>query len=341
MRFRRGFAVNPGSICVLVLFLVVACGHLLYAMNDPRWHSKALGPFLLKFTFWPLVTAGILALVSWLISRRSDRVANGVFCVLLLLMICLRVAVMSGLLARSGSARPPDPRETAGLNASQSADGGPTSRTSFQRAPTTASTPEPAAPSEVDASERPSAPPPGVSPRSTNPNVQAVLEAIKSELEGEIASVWPDVERAFADWSRPPPHDLSAIEDRVTRAELLKSAAAELAKRLREVPREARTRMEQAGIEPQSAQAEAGRFMVTYNAAWRATAFDAVVRAADRVIDEASHLKQGFSKWRIGPDGSLDSDDAAFKGQAFGKRSAASFAVRDSEGLRKRLGDRK
>lgn len=328
MKLQRGFAISSMSVWVTVLFLLVAGAHLAYAMNDPRWQGRALVPFLLMFVAVPIGIAAILGFTAWFLFRKSDTAGNFVYCGLVLLMVVMRIAVMTGIVPKGFSFRNSIPRPAITA----------TNEVSPLVAPHSSAQPAPASPG----SRRPQPPSSReqpVRPLSSDPKVASTLQSITTEIAAEVTEFMPRVERAFSEWSREPRHDLKALVEREAAATELRAASDRLGRRLRELQQEAKRRLEGAGVDPSTAQAEAGRFMVTYNANWRATAADGVARAADRVIDETNFLREGFSKWTIGAGGAIASGDAGFQGVASGKRSAVAFAVRDLERLRVRLVD--
>jgi len=105
MNIRRGFTTSSLSFWVFLLFILVSCGHLVFAMSDPRWQAKAIVPYLLLFVAMPLLIATAIAFAAWFVARKSDPAGNFAFCTLLMLMILSRLAIMTGVIPKGFSFR--------------------------------------------------------------------------------------------------------------------------------------------------------------------------------------------------------------------------------------------
>lgn len=323
MSSRRGFTVSSFSMWVLLLFLAVAAAHLIWAMNDPRWQMKGLVPFLLLFVGVPLILAAVLGFVAWLLGRKSDLAGNFTFCTILLLMAGMRLALITGLMPKGFSFR-------GSLNSLRSAPPPP--------APIDHSPAPPATAPPRNSPAHTARPPAATQPLThANPAIAQALDKLNGEIAADVAAMWPDVQKAFSDWARPPRHDLNAINQRLGQAASLKAAAEKLGTRLRNLREEAHDRLTAAGIDRAIAGSEAGHYSVRYNSGWRATSCDAVARAAERAKEEAEFLRQNFAKWSLDVKGEVASSDTQVRGRARGLRSSIEFSIRDTDRLKQRL----
>lgn len=323
MSSRRGFTVSSFSMWVLLLFLAVAAAHLIWTMNDPRWQMRGLVPFLLLFVGFPLVLAAVLGFTAWLLGRKSDLAGNFTFCTILLLMVGMRLAIITGLMPKGFSFR-------GSLNSLRSS---PPPAVPLDHSPAPAqSTPPRATPG-------PTARPPAApqQPTHANPAIAQALDKLSDEIAADVAAMWPDVQKAFSDWARPPRHDTNAINARLQQTATIKAAAEKLATRLRNLRDEAHSRLTAAGVNSAIAAGEAGHYSVRFNSAWRATSCDAVARAADRAKEEAEFLRQNFAKWSLDAKGEVTSSDMQVQSRARGVRSSLEFSIRNADQLKQRL----
>lgn len=321
MSSRRGFTVSSFSMWVLLLFLAVAAAHLIWAMNDPRWQMKGLVPFLLLFVGFPLILAAVLGFTAWLLGRKSDLAGNFTFCTILLLMAGMRLALITGVMPKGFSFR-------GSLNSLRSA---PPAPAPIDHSPAQ-STPPRNTPAHL---ARPPAAP--QQPTHANPTIAQALDKLSEEIAADVAAMWPDVQKAFSDWGRPPRHDMTALNERLSQAVTTKAAADKLGSRLRNLKDEAQRRLTAAGVNSAIASGEAGHYTVRFNSNWRATACDAVARACDRAKEEADFLRQNFAKWSLDAKGEIASSDMQVQGRARGMRSSLEFAIRDADRLKQRL----
>lgn len=323
MLSRRGFTVSSFSMWVLLLFLAVAAAHLIWTMNDPRWQMKGIVPFLLLFVGFPLILAAVLGFTAWLLGRKSDLAGNFTFCTILLLMAGMRLAIITGLMPKGFSFR-------GSLNSLRSA---PPPPAPIDHSPAPAQSTPPRN-SPAHAARPPAATQP---PTHANPAIAQALDKLSDEIAADVAAMWPDVQKAFSDWARPPRHDLNAINERLSRTAKLKDAADKLGTRLRKLKDEAQARLTAAGVNSAVAAGEAGHYTVRFNSTWRATSCDAVVRACDRAKEEAEFLRQNFAKWSLDAKGEITSSDLQVQGRARGLRSSLEFSIRDADQLKQRL----
>ena len=175
-------------------------------------------------------------------------------------------------------------------------------------------------------------PPPAPPAPRQNPAAAAVLDLLAAEIREQSNSLATSG-AALLDQARPFPKPLiNELERRRTDAEAVKAGCTALAKRLFDVQREAKSRLETAGLSRHDALSASISFAAHANFGAQSSAAHRLEWAADAVIEEAVLLGDAIGRWGL-KDGTITTKDHALEGRVSGTRFRIQNAVTERQDL--------
>ncbi len=180
--------------------------------------------------------------------------------------------------------------------------------------PRTTTPPPTPNPSPTTTSNPPRPAPRATQPKQPDPNVQKLLDELRTSVTTHITTAITAFEPAVAAFAKPPRSDLADLRKRTALIKSAREALAPLPERLRNLSDEAKAAAEKGGSE--NSLRDAIEFNNGFSAAQRSFAADQLIRLLDQAASETQLLLDNYGRWKVNKQGQIESKDFQLQSSA-------------------------